>query len=215
MNKEHSADKKYYEKKAQLTLMQKFNNIYSIIIIDDKPDLIDTKNHYGIEVTRAFYDNYGEINGLSEKCINKSIDDIPPELLKKIKKLGAHPIEIKNVCYGVAYPARWCSNDCIEKCFLNKIKKLNEGKYSKMKFYDLYIFSQGFDEFEFCDIEKILIKISQMQEKSTYKFRYVFIDDETSIYQCDLITNSLLQQKIEKKELHKINVEAKNYAMNK
>lgn len=203
----------YYEKRAQLTLIYNFSSsIYSTEIkLQDRPDLYDSINNVGIEVTRSFYDNDAEISSLGTKCTNKHIAQVDENRMKYIKSLEGELFEIDQYIYGCCFPAHWVTSTVIKNSYIKKIKKLNQGHYRSCTHYDLYIYSPGFDEFEENHINNFMSEILKIQKNYNKRFRNVYIDDETVIYICNCYNNTINKHFVDKGKLHNICVESKNY----
>lgn len=215
-NKNHDNDTKYYEKRAQLTLLQCFDNIYSRnLIMLDKPDIFDNDNNFGIEVTKALSKKESEIIGLFAQYKDKKPGEMPLKTIEYLEKLGAN-ISIPNNKFYSCTTFNWDLKKSIEvsleNAFKEKIKKLNNGNYAIREKYDLYIFSPSFGVCDLSAVQNFLSNAYSIQENSKLKFRYIYIDDESTIYQCDMTTNKIIPFINDK--VHQICEDAKKYTSN-
>lgn len=187
----HDAEKYYYEKRAQLTILKFFGDIYSKnVSMFDKPDLIDNDKDIGIEVTRTFYYNYSEaIKLFHSKCMLKEVGQVRPQIIKKLEKLGCSLVVKNNKYLTIVPPAFYVSTVPIMAAFSKKLEKINGGDYKKMKEYDLYIFSPLTDVYDVNAIINLKDKMICLQSKRKVAFKNVYIQDENNIFHCDLINN--------------------------
>lgn len=208
-NKKHNSDKYFYEERVRLILLYFFNSIYSKNILHiETPDVYDKDNNIGIEVTRAFYNNQGILSGKHNKFINKNIDEIPDKDKEHFYKLGAK-IHCYNGKYAGYFRTLWASDNHIQKCFEEKLKKINDGHYKNCNQFDLFICTQNFRELEFDEMKELLYKLLQKQKDCNKKFRYVYIEDKPIIYQLNLLDVNLIQHILESNLLQLINDKAK------
>lgn len=206
--------KQYYEKRAQLTLIDKFSTIlYSDKIeLQDCPDLYDKINDVGIEVTRAFYENHAEISSISSEYIKNPFQQFDSKKEEYIKKLGGKILQFDNMFLGIVYKANWVGSNELEKCYNAKIEKLNKGHYQKCKSYDLYIFSPGFEEYDDNHMEQFMQKVMNTNVHYSKQFRNIIVDDLYYIYLCDFNAKKLIKYDMPRDIVHNICVESKKYS---
>lgn len=189
--KDHMAEKYYYEKRAQLSLLKYFGNLYSKETrMSDAPDLIDDNKKVGIEVTRTFYGDHAEATNLfHSECMLKKVGDVKPKVLKRLEELDCLFIIIDETYYGITPPAFFVSTEPIVNAFESKLNKINKGHYEELEEYDLYVFSPCFDTYDIEEIIELKNKMRMMQIGKKLMFRNIYIDDENNIFRCDLINN--------------------------
>ncbi len=103
--------------------------------------------------------------------------DIPVNALKRIEKNGASIMIDNNKFVGYTQKANWISCDCLTKCFIDKIEKLNSNLYTKYAKNDLYIYTASFNEYEINDIELWLNSIKNKMKDYKLKFDSLIVDD--------------------------------------
>lgn len=178
----------YDECYAKIVLEKFFPDRYVDLLLNDKPDLRDTSNGIGIEVTSAI--PQGEQEAMSLACeipyLEKKQQDKRITYLKKVgynyTKYGMTGPGMSYAWTGLDYPNirnTWC------KCFLSaveaKIKKLNNGGYAQMLRYDLFVNSELFiDDWMPDELLKVLITYSQ--QPLSYSFIYLLSLDGLFVF---------------------------------
>lgn len=169
----------YDECYAKIVLEKFFPDRYVDLLLDDKPDLRDTSNGIGIEVTSAIPQSEQEAMSLACEIpyLEKEKQDKRIAYLKKkgynYTKYGMTGPGMSYAWTGLGYPA-------IDKTYCNyflsavetKIDKLNGGGYAKMARYDLFVNSELFiDDWMPDELLKVLIKYSLQNVR--YSFVYL------------------------------------------
>lgn len=169
----------YDECYAKVILEKFFPEKYVDLQIADKPDLRDTPNNIGIEVTSAIPQNEQEALSLACKIPylekqeqNKRIAYLKGKGYSYSEYVMAHPGR-GYAWVGLEYPDikdTWCNDFLL--AVETKMKKLNNGGYAPMAQYDLFVNSELFiDDWMPDELLKVLIKYSQ--QDVCYSFIYL------------------------------------------
>jgi hypothetical protein len=185
---------RYEECYAKRILEYYFSDKYENISIMDKPDLYDTKNDIGIEVTEAIETKRKESLKLWYNLPYKE----PTCQLKnkeRIRKLG---IDYQDgILFGtpVQYSkgAKSKTYDIVYNTIENKLKKLNkEGLYQKARLYNLFIISELMIEqdwyYDFID------KVKNIYLKYKKTFDVIYLLSQNNLAEFDIMKNKCIKE---------------------
>jgi hypothetical protein len=215
---EHSKSEynKQFEKLASYILIKYCAYRYKELEHKDRPDLHDTIDNIGVEVTRS--GNYEkskkgidfEAESLFLEIMNKNREDLSPNQIRKLEKCEAEGYDFDefeghgiSTSVGDAY---WNTNDNILNSIKSKIDKLNNSGhsgYQDFEQYDLFIFSDLLVDIKTtCTIDiktteiisvennielfKLIDKISELQKDKTRKYSIVYIYNISKLYALDI-----------------------------
>ena len=186
----------YDECLAKLVLERLFPERYPKLNISDKPDLRNSYNCIGVEVTSSVKEAEYEIERLLSAHNHASNEKEKSRKIKQLNKLG-----VKNLDSQHLFPT-YCRSSpdlCSEAiadficAFDKKLGKLNQGHYEEMKEYDLFIIS------EFCmqpqqqedRVQGILRDLLDRNVKVKGKtFSFVYALDNRTMYRWDLTSST-------------------------
>lgn len=186
----------YDECYAKVVLEKFFPDRYVDLLLDDKPDLRDTSNGIGIEVTSAIPQNEQEAMSLACEIpyLEKEQQD---KRIAYLKKAGYNYTKYVMTGSGMGYA--WTGLDYPDirntwcKYFLSavetKMKKLNTGGYASMKRYDLFVNSELFIE-DWMPDELLKVLITYSQRPINYSFIYLLSLDGLFVFNLEKQTVS-------------------------
>ena len=139
--------KRFEEMSGKLILERLFPDRYSDLKLSDKPDLQDSRNSIGVEVTSSM----GEEDREGVRLWNEAVhlpDGVEKE--KKIKRLQKLGVKYSGgiQCWPAKHYSPFDANSgpCYEflTAVRKKLDKLNQGHYAQMQQYDLFVSSDLF-----------------------------------------------------------------------
>ncbi len=160
----NSLSKENSHKFAKELLKRIYGGKYKKLKVDDKPDLKNLKQNFGVEVTRA-------VNGKKLTMLKEFLfghfngDELAPYKEKMLQEFDKESLEEKL--------------RQIKKIYNQKIDKLNNGNYDCVKDCDLLIYASIKGE---VDLQKLL-KLFET-DKRNYNFVYLVAYD--NLYEFDL-----------------------------
>lgn len=136
-----SYNKYYYEKYAQLTLINILGFNDKTLFLDDKPDLQDNSQNIGIEVVQDTYQTEKQLENFWHKYEKTAVDLIPKKQIAGYYKLGGKlTIKENRLCGGALGPSTPNNPEHLIFTIQHKQKKLNAGGYKRFKTYGLFVF---------------------------------------------------------------------------
>lgn len=215
---EHKMSKynKQFEKSASYILKKYCAYRYKELEHKDRPDLHDTIDNIGVEVTRSGHYEKSkkgidfEAESLFLEIMDRKREDLSPDQIRKLEKCEAkgytfdefegHGISMST---GDAY---WNTNDNILDSIKSKVDKLNNSShsgYQDFEQYDLFIFSDllvdiqttctiNVETKELISMEdkielfNLINKISELQKDKTRKYSIVYIYCISRLYALDI-----------------------------
>lgn len=139
----------YDECYAKVVLEEFFPEVFSGLLIADRPDLRCISGNHGIEVTSALPKDEQEALRIASCLPYRTVEQKARDIDYLARK------GYKYTEYGMTHPPRhtwWFGfgyppleqTECkyVLQVFDNKVKKLNSGKYEKLTRYDLFIYSE-------------------------------------------------------------------------
>lgn len=191
----HSANKKYYETRALLTLKALFPDEFSEWFNSDRPDLVSNNKIKGIEVVRAVDRSREEASSYYAKFMGGKFENsIPEEKLNKFIALGNHYVTLNEIdpnmppkIVGYSSGIRWHTTNNIFQAISKKVDYLDDTKWCT-QYVSLYIFTDSFKEYDENDIKEIVNKIQQLQNNKKMKYEFLFVDDCGWFHKCNLKT---------------------------
>ncbi len=208
-------EKVYYEYRAKLTLEYLFiPKIYSSkLILKDAPDLVNLNMGIGVEITRSFFENFAEVSSLFHILLTQKNNKKNCKILKQIKKLGGKILKYNDVPIGYCHPAIWVGTKELKDAYSKKIKLLNKGHYLTCNYYDLYIISPGFNQYNEKLITDFLNFILRKQKEYNKRYRYVYIDDLYQLFFCNCTSGEIIKYKIPQKKVREFCLKSKRKSM--
>lgn len=139
----------YDECYAKVVLEEFFPEVFSGLLIADRPDLRCASGKHGIEVTSALPQKEQKALRIAswlpykdEESKTKEIDYLAKKGYKYTDYGMVHPP--RNTWWqGFEYPSLEKTEcKCLLSAFESKVEKLNSGKYEELERYDLFIYSE-------------------------------------------------------------------------
>lgn len=169
----------YNECYAKIVLESVFSGEFDLEIVD-KPDLQDIRKSIGIEVTQGRNPKQKEIEGLYSKMpyVQKSEAE---KIRKQIEKLGG------KLCGGILGGISERDDFGYSvNAFKVKLDKINNGKYSYLERYDLFVFDDCLDVTpDGSIIQNVYTIMQKVQSGATVKFQYVYICTPSILWHLD------------------------------
>lgn len=174
---------RYNECYAKLILENVFPERYSGLQFSDKPDLRNQSNTIGIEVTSSIPKNTQETKKLWLQLENKTAKN-PKRNKERMLKLGVRYTGGTQCWPSTVYPTGHFESSPYTKIldvFKGKVYKLNNGDYSMLERYDLFIETELFAERIFMPV--ILKKAISLNTKELkYSFLYVLFLNRVCVF---------------------------------
>lgn len=185
---------------------------YGVLECKDAPDLHDSKNKIGVEVTMAYCEPSFRANSFFNKICGKKREDFTPGEKKELGRLKDEGFifdEFYNLgVQALCHPALWGSNEYILKEVRKKIKKLNRenNSYADFNEYHLFIYADVLEETQVVsvcsdmkikncwlrrDIDELIEEIQEIQEKHTRRFSTLYFKDVNVLYDIDLSNGTI------------------------
>lgn len=186
---------------AASIIKQHFPGLFSQNLrYDDMPDLQDEEKSIGVEVVRNLRDNQGKAYGFLDEFSNFRENDIPKEKIAKLYKLGFEPFYSKGRLVGIRSGTYLINTNGVYSSIEKKLGKLQSGKYKIFKSNRLFVFViKQVACFQRYQIQELVDRICELQEKKNIKFDVVYIYDayngEYDLWVCYLKTKLIRKYK--------------------
>lgn len=200
--------KKYIELFAKATICEYFPNEYTEIKTQDRPDLLDTIQNIGIEVTQAINENYA-------KAINEfSLLGFETDKRKINKRLNIlHKMNEKLDEYDT-----WNVISCTEENIINAIiKKNNKYDSYKCKTVDLFIYAVFLFHIPHSEERlktfgnRMLLKMNDLN----VKYRYIYLAVTGYIYRFDIRSANYVVKEFPNEKATDLGFTVRKYIENK
>ena len=186
----------FYELYAKSVLEVLFPKEYGNLILSDKPDLIDTKSCFGIEVTHPVdeedekYDSY-----FQDKLHNKAKEELPKKGLLRFTDSKRELIFDKETNRVDAYKKPYVPFDIelIYTAIRKKFSKLNSGLYKYPNNISLYLNMSRYSKENICEktVNGILDYAINLKNSSEYSFKEIYYDCLMVLYRINLDTRKV------------------------
>ena len=163
-----SLDKINSHKFAKELLKRIYGGKYKKLKVDDKPDLINSKEGFGVEVTRA-------VNGKKLAVLKEFLfGDLKQEELLTFKEQMLADFETESLDEKLKQ---------IKKIYDQKIGKLNNGNYDCVKNCDLLIYTSLKGEVDLTKVQKLFTTTKR-------NYNYIYLVSYDNFYEFDLINKT-------------------------
>lgn len=186
----------FYELYAKSVLEVLFSEEYGNLILSDKPDLIDTKSCFGIEITHPVdeehekYDSY-----FQDKLYNKEKEELPKKGLLRFTDSKRELIFDKETNRVDAYKKPYVpfDIDLIYTAIRKKFSKLNSGLYKYPNNISLYLNMSIYSKENISDstVNGILDYAINLKNSSEYSFKEIYYDCLMVLYRINLDTRKV------------------------
>lgn len=159
---------------------------FDILTLDhsDCPDIQDFKHNIGIEVVEDVYEKERELEKFWEKYENVPLIHIPSKQIEGYyKRGGTLTTDSEKLTGGTLGEAKPNSPDHLISKILDKIQKLNSGKYVSFPINYLYVFVNTvslFDSYIFTMIDEI------NKTEAKIKYQKIILDGYYELCFCDM-----------------------------
>ena len=177
----------------------------------DPPDLIDSDNNVGVEVTTAILPDDAELDSSFAQFTGQVGEEIPERLEKKIERNGGKLIygndEGRKVLKGCLHPVRALDYSNVINAIVKKTEKLNKENYTNVAVDALYVSdSESFlwDK----SVPDILDAVEQRTRGRLKKFSLIFIFCSHHFYMIDTETKKIRSKAVTDEEIRMMQREA-------
>lgn len=168
-----------WEEYARLVLSWLEPSVYSSLELSDKPDLIDTSNSLGVEVTWSLPQEDQEISALYARYRNETDPGKRSHLEERLFQLGARIND-----YGCLHPTGRDGFSLIHDSHEEKLEKLNQGQYKTFNHNHLFIMSDIYANKEM--LEGALLEFEKATTGNEIGFERVIVAVPEYVYTFDL-----------------------------
>ena len=179
----------YNECYAKLVLEKVFPDRYSGLLFSDKPDLRNTDNTIGIEVTSAIPKDVKESTKLWLRLVSNTAKS-PDKNKERMKQLGGEYTGGIQAWPSTVYPAGNFDKSPFVDVLIaieEKVTKLNSGNYAILDRYDLYIETELFAVEDFMPI--ILDRVLKINTGEIH-YSYLYVIFQNKICEFDLVNKT-------------------------
>lgn len=181
------------EQKARRALGDFCNYPIENLNCADKPDLQDIICSYGIEVVEDCYSNERKAERFIEDIQYKPYDEIDPQKIKKLEKLGGS-LQAKNnkVVWGSLGPSMPNNPAHLIETIKGKIEKLNSGNYKHFDTYGLYVFVETVSLFD-SYVHSVIEEISTVQIEKRLTYDTIYLDGTFEMCVCNMSNKTFIR----------------------
>ena len=186
----------FYELYAKSVLELLFQEEFMNLCVSDKPDLIDTKSCFGIEVTHPVdeedekYDSY-----FRENLLDKTMNELPTRGLRRFIVSKRELIFDRETNKVDAYKKPYTPFDIelIYTAIKKKFSKLNSGLYKYPNNISLYLNMSIYSKENICEttVNGILDYAINLKNSSEYSFKEFYYDCLMVLYRINLDTRKV------------------------
>ena len=174
----------FFERYAMYSLGRLVGPHYLGLTCSDRPDLQDDEHSIGIEVTRAIRENKVAAHALINDMAGKTIIEIAPDDLQRIKESGySFGIDDSHTMGEREYDY-WALALPMKRILQSKIRKVSDGFYGNYNEFGLYVFTNYDLVAE--EVDEIIGYVMENQSGLENRYDRLFISQIDTLFDCDL-----------------------------
>ena len=203
----------FYENLAMISLQDLYPNKFSRNMrMSDKPDLQDTENGIGVEVTRVLFSHEAEVNRYSRELEMQTSQVLPPKIASESGKNKYSTVLYYTLpVRGNGYPVFMPSLEPLMKAFMAKLKKLNSGGYTIFKENNLYLIITPYDTYTSQKIDEFMLLAGEKQANHALLYDHIFINEYGKFFDCNMQKGNKETFVLTHDQMHQYNIKARAY----
>ena len=176
-------DTNFFERYARASLINLVNECFTGLKNCDRPDLQDTEQGIGIEVTRAIRESKDVANALINEMVGRKVMEVSENDWVDVTKYG-YGYGIHDNLIGKLEYEYWAAALPLKRIIESKVQKVSKGFYGDFPVYGLYVFSK---ENLTDDMVRSAISYTVgLQETNVKRYTYLYISQIHEMFICNL-----------------------------
>jgi hypothetical protein len=198
-------DTNFFERYARVSLVELVDGRFSGLKNYDRPDLQDTCNGIGIEVTRAIRENKDVAHALINEIAGSKVVDVSENDWMDMTKYG-YGYGLNDKIIGEKEFEYWATAMPLKRIIENKVRKVSDGFYGYFESFGLYIFLKERLSKEL--LRSTLSFTAELQKNNPLKYNYLYISQIQEMYVCNMNDLTFTKINISKQKCRKLYNEA-------
>lgn len=186
----------FFERYAIRVLADLVDAKYNTLENRDRPDLQDSRQSIGIEVTRAMIESKNEAKALVNEVAGTRIFETDNQILGNIQTYG-YGYGISQNEQGTLERDYWQYALPMQRIIESKVGKVCDGFYGNFNEFGLFIFTRG--QLSNGDVFQIMNYVNTLQKNTRYHYDNLFISQADILFSCNLKRHETIQHNIDLK----------------
>lgn len=173
----------FFERYAMYSLEALMGERYAHLVNADRPDLQDTEQSIGIEVTRAITEDKNVANSLINEMAGRQVKEVNEDLLKIQESGYSYGLDL-NYAVGSNEYNYWALALPMKRILESKLWKVNNGFYGDYKEFGLYVFTKY--DLVADEVNEIIGFMMDAQRSCKIHYDHLFISQIDTFFDCNL-----------------------------
>lgn len=184
----------FFERYAMVTLAALMGEHYAHLVNRDRPDLQDTDQGIGIEVTRAIAENKNVAHALVNEMAGEEVMEVNAADLGHIQQSGYAYGLGNGQIMGVKEYEYWSLALPMQRILESKMNKVNNGFYGDFLEFGLFVFTK--ENLSENQVRQTVDFVMERQATLTRKYSQLFVSQIQTLFVCDLSLGQFDRMKI-------------------
>lgn len=189
----------FFERYAKETLADLVSPKYGDLVNRDRPDLQDTRQGIGIEVTRAMRESKKDATEMINEIAGETVVNVPQDIASPMQTYG-YGFVLNSQYIGTKEKEYWNRALPLQHIIESKVQKVGSGFYGQFKEFGLYVFSKERQSSQ--DVVLTMEWMMTIQKDMPHKYEYLFLSQCEELWTCNLKNKEALRYAMPKEKRH-------------